>query len=239
MPKRAFDIFVAVVGLILSAPLWLVAALGIVISSPGPIFYHAIRIGRGGVPFRMSKFRTMTVGTADQSEITAPGDDRVFPMGRIIRLLKIDELPQLINILRGEMSIVGPRPESAVIVAAHYTGWMRETLDVAPGLTSVGAVFGYSYGDALIDPVRPEESYVERMLPAKLALERAYLERASFVGDLGSILRTALAILVVPFGRTINPAQADLRVALQWVNTEVFPAKLQNRIPQSVDSNIC
>lgn len=230
MRKRLFDILLSGIGLVLSSPLWVVAAIGIAISSPGPIFYYATRIGRGGMPFRMAKFRTMNVGTARESEITAPGDNRVFPLGRMIRLLKIDELPQLINIMRGEMSIVGPRPESDMIVVAHYTGWMRETLEVAPGLTSVGAVFGYSYGDTLIDPARPEESYVERMLPAKLALERAYLERASFLGDLGAILRTALAILAVPFGRSIDPAQADLRVALRWVDSEVFPANLRNRL---------
>lgn len=230
MAKRLFDILFAGTGLIVSSPLWLIAAIGIAMSSPGPIFYHATRIGRGGIPFRMAKFRTMAVGSARKSEITAPGDNRVFPLGRIIRLLKIDELPQLINILRGEMSIVGPRPESDVIVAAHYTGWMRETLDVAPGLTSVGAVFGYSYGDALIDPARPEESYVERMLPAKLALERAYLERASFLSDLASILRTALAILAVPFGRPVPPMHTDLRTALRWVGPDVFPPSLRRRL---------
>lgn len=230
MAKRLFDIVFAGLGLILSSPLWLFAAIGISLVSPGPVFYYATRIGRGGIPFRMAKFRTMTVGTAGQSEITAPGDSRVFPLGRLIRLLKIDELPQLINILRGEMSIVGPRPESDLIVAAHYTAWMRETLDVAPGLTSVGAVFGYSYGDMLIDPARPEESYVERMLPAKLALERAYLERASFLGDLAAILRTALAILAVPFGRSVLPAATDVRTALRWARPEIFPADLTRRL---------
>lgn len=230
MAKRLFDIVLSGIALILSAPLWLVAAVGIALSSPGPIFYYAIRIGRGGETFRMAKFRTMTVGTAGQSEITAPGDSRVFPLGRLIRLLKIDELPQLLNILRGEMSIVGPRPESSVIVAAHYTGWMRETLSVAPGLTSVGAVFGYSYGDELIDPLRPEESYVERMLPAKLALERAYLERTSFFGDITYIFRTAAAILIVPFGLKLDPARTDQRTALKWVEPAVFPAAMSSQL---------
>jgi lipopolysaccharide/colanic/teichoic acid biosynthesis glycosyltransferase len=230
MAKRLFDIVLSGIALILSAPLWLVAAIGIALSSPGPIFYHATRIGRGGKPFRMAKFRTMTVGTTGQSEITAPRDSRVFPLGRVIRLLKIDELPQLLNILRGEMSIVGPRPESDVIVAAHYTGWMRETLGVAPGLTSVGALFGYSYGDELIDPLRPEESYVERMLPAKLALERAYLERANFVGDIAYILRTAAAILIVPFGLKLDPTRTDQRAALRWVEPTIFPEAMSSQL---------
>ncbi len=230
MAKRLFDIVLSGMALILSAPLWLFAAIAIAISSPGPIFYHASRIGRGGEPFRMAKFRTMTVGTAGQSEITAPGDSRVFPLGRVIRLLKIDELPQLLNILRGEMSIVGPRPESDVIVATHYTDWMRETLGVAPGLTSVGALFGYSYGDELIDPLRPEESYVERMLPAKLALERAYLERANFFSDIAYILRTAAAILIVPFGLKFDPTRTDQRTALRWVEPEVFPLAMRNHL---------
>jgi lipopolysaccharide/colanic/teichoic acid biosynthesis glycosyltransferase len=227
MAKRLFDIALSGIALVVSAPLWLIAAIAIMVSSPGPIFYHATRIGRDGIPFRMAKFRTMTVGTAGQSEITAPGDSRVFPLGRVIRLLKIDELPQLINILRGEMSIVGPRPESDKIVDLHYTDWMRETLAVAPGLTSVGALFGYSYGDELLDASRPEESYVERMLPAKLALERAYLDRASFLGDLSYMLRTGVAILLAPFGGRIAPAARDVRAAARWSDTRHFPAALQ------------
>lgn len=227
MAKRLFDILLSSIALLLSSPLWLAAAIGIALSSPGPIFYGAMRIGKGGIPFRMAKFRTMTFGTAGQSEITAPGDNRVFPLGRVIRLLKIDELPQLLNILRGEMSIVGPRPESDIIVAEHYTGWMRETLDVVPGLTSVGALFGYSYGDDLIDPLRPEETYVEKVLPAKLALERAYLERASFFGDILNIVRTAVAIVGVPLGLKIAPARADLRAAVKWVDSTAFPVALR------------
>lgn len=178
----------------------------------------------------MAKFRTMSVGTASQSEITAPGDGRVFPLGRVLRLLKIDELPQLLNILRGEMSIVGPRPESAVIVADHYAEWMHDTLAVPPGLTSVGALFGYTYGDELIDPSRPEQSYVERMLPAKLALECAYLDRASFLGDITSMARTALAIVAVPLGIRIAPSRADLQAALKWVEPSAFPAELRKML---------
>lgn len=172
----------------------------------------------------------MKVGTGQQSEITAPGDRRVFAIGRLIRLLKIDELPQLINIIRGEMSIVGPRPESDIIVVEHYTDWMRETLAVAPGLTSVGALFGYSYGDELIDPNRPEESYVERMLPAKLALERAYLERANLFSDFVYVFRTAAAILVVPFGLKIDPKRADQLKALMWVDPAVYPTTMNSRV---------
>lgn len=230
MAKRLFDIVLSGAALILSAPLWLVAAIGIRLSSPGPIFYYANRVGKGGALFRMAKFRTMTVGTAGQSEITAPGDSRVFPLGRVIRLLKIDELPQLINILRGEMSIVGPRPESDKIVATHYTDWMRETLAVAPGLTSVGAVFGYSYDDELLDSLRPEESYVERMLPAKLALERAYLDRASFAGDLSCIVRTGVAILLAPLGWRIPPEARDVRAAGQWADNQHFPVALRRHL---------
>ena len=232
MAKRLFDVSVASVALLISLPLWLFAAIGIAMSSPGPIFYRATRIGKGGVRFRMLKFRTMTVGTAALSEITAPADSRVFPFGRALRLLKIDELPQLLNILRGEMSIVGPRPESHVIVSEHYTGWMKETLDVLPGLTSVGALFGYSFGDELIDPARPEESYVERLLPAKLALERAYLERSSFSGDIVTMVRTGLAIIGVPFSLKIEPAATDVRVAMRWVHSTAFPVALRRHLPQ-------
>lgn len=230
MAKRLFDLFLAGGALALTSPLWVVACIAIAISSPGPLFYHANRVGRGGHPFRMTKFRTMHVATARQSEITAPGDQRIFPAGRLLRLLKIDELPQLLNILRGEMSVVGPRPEASVIVADHYTDWMRETLAVAPGLTSVGALFNYSYSDELIDPARPEESYVERMLPAKLALERAYLDRASFLGDLSYMVRTGVAILLAPFGRQVPPAARDVRAATQWVDVRQLPAALQGQL---------
>lgn len=232
MIKRLFDIALAGILLVVSSPLWALTAIGIKASSPGPIFYSAARIGRGGRPFRMLKFRTMTVGTSAQSEITAPRDNRVFPFGRLLRLLKIDELPQLLNILRGQMSIVGPRPESQVIVAQHYTDWMRETLTVAPGLTSVGAVFGYAYGDELIDSSRPEESYVARMLPAKLALERAYLERATFGSDLATMVRTASAVLAVPLGIRVAPPLRDLRGATQWVDASLFPTDLNRGLAE-------
>lgn len=227
MAKRFFDIVVAVFALLVTAPLWLAVPVGVAISSPGPIFYYARRVGRDGMPFNMVKFRTMTAGSGGQSEITAPGDNRVYPFGHLLRLLKIDEIPQFLNVLRGEMSIVGPRPESDVLVARNYTAWMRETLAVRPGLSSVGALFGYNYDDELIDPDCPEESYVQTMLPAKLALERAYLDRASFFGDIAVIFRTAAAILGVPLGMRFPPSEADLRAAGKWAAPPVFPAALR------------
>lgn len=227
--KRVFDVLVSICALLVTAPLWIVAAISVAVSSRGPIFYHALRAGRGGQSFRMLKFRTMHVSTSRQSEITAPSDSRVFPAGKVLRLLKIDELPQLLNILKGEMSIVGPRPESYSIVQEHYTDWMMETLSVPPGLTSVGALFGYSFSDDLLDPDQPEESYLARVMPPKLALERAYLERASFAGDMASMLWTGAAILAVPMGKKVYPSCRDIDVAGSWVPGTAFPAEILAR----------
>lgn len=229
MIKRLFDVVVASFALVITSPLWLLASLGIAISSPGPIFYRATRIGADRKAFQMTKFRTMHLTSPSHSEITAPGDTRIFGFGHFIRALKIDELPQLLHVLMGEMSIVGPRPESSVIVTEHYNDWMGRTLDVAPGLTSVGALFVYSHGDQILDPDRPEESYVEKMLPAKLALELAYLERASFLSDLTYIIRTAIAIIGMPLGIKVEPARVDLQNASRWVDPDLLQIESTKR----------
>lgn len=221
--KRLFDILVAAGALIVLSPVLIAAAIGIRATSPGPIFYKARRAGRGGDPFEMLKFRTMHVGADRQSAITAATDRRVFGFGGLLRRLKIDELPQFWNILIGDMSLVGPRPEDPRIVARDYTGWMKETLLVLPGVTSPGAVYGYVFGEALLDDDDPEGSYARRLLPPKLALERAYLERAGFLGDLGYILLTALAILAHVAGREVRLPRADIAAARRWAPQGPFP----------------
>ena len=190
--KRLFDIVAAALGLLVAAPVLLAAAIAIKWASPGPVFYVAKRAGRDGTPFGMFKLRTMHVRAVHGAVITAPGDPRIFPLGKILRRTKLDELPQLLNVLRGDMSIVGPRPEDPAIVRDHYTDWMRETLRVRPGLTSPGAIYGYLYEDQLIDPADPERSYVSRLLPAKLAVEYDYLGEATLLKDvavLGGTIR--------------------------------------------------
>ncbi|MGQ5701441.1 sugar transferase [Sandaracinobacteroides sp. A072] len=213
--KRLFDIVVAGGLLILVLPVLLAAAIGIRVSSPGPIFYRAARVGRGRVHFSMLKFRSMHVSDGGPV-ITSKGDNRIFPLGVWLRRLKIDELPQLINVVKGDMSLVGPRPEDPKIVAESYAPWMLETLDIRPGITSPGAVFYYAVGEALVDDDDPEGSYVARLLPPKLAVERAYMERATIFSDIHCMLLTAAAILGNAVGRPVLPARRDLLAARRW-----------------------
>ena len=222
--KRAVDIFVSIATLFVTFPIFLFASLGIRLSSPGPIFYHATRVGLGGVQFKMFKFRTMDVAPGGPV-ISANQDVRIFRFGSWLRKLKIDELPQFINVLRGDMSVVGPRPEDPKIVEHAYTPWMMETLSVRPGVTGPGAVLFYSCEDDLIDPAKPEESYVRRVLPAKLAIERAYMERATVLSDIACIFRTAAAIIGNAIGRSVRPPDRDISAALKWVPESAFPKR--------------
>ncbi len=227
--KRGFDVALAVLVLGLTSPLLALAALGIKLTSEGPILYRAKRAGLHGAPFEMLKFRTMPVGSDRSSAITAPGDQRVFGFGAVLRRLKIDELPQFWNILSGDISVVGPRPEDPAIVARDYTDWMRETLSVRPGITGPGSVYGYIYGDALLDPADPEGSYARALLPPKLALERAYLDRASLRGDLGYIALTAWAICAHLLGRPVALPRADVAAARRWAPQGPYPKPASQR----------
>lgn len=190
MAKRLFDMIVASIGLILVSPVIAIAAIGIRLTSPGPVFYKAARAGRFGHEFKMHKLRSMHVEADKGSAITAENDPRVFFLGRVLRAAKIDELPQLWNVLIGQMSIVGPRPEDPQIVADHYSQIDHETLQVRPGLTSPGSIYNYTHGETLIDASDPVNCYVNRLLPVKLSMERAYVRQANLLYDLQLIIRT-------------------------------------------------
>lgn len=224
--KRAVDIVVALCALVVLSPFLAFALLGIKIASPGPAFYRAKRVGRGGQTFEMLKLRTMHLGADGASAITAPGDKRIFRFGSILRKIKLDELPQFWNVLKGEMSLVGPRPEDPKIVNRDYTVWMMETLRVRPGVTGPGSVYGYMFGDALLDESDPEGSYARKLLPPKLALERAYLDRASASGDIVYVLLTAWAILAHILGSTVRLPEADLAAARRWAPDGYYPSSL-------------
>ena len=213
--RRAFDIATAATLLVLTAPILAVVAVGIRISSPGPVFHRARRVGRDGMIFQMLKFRSMHVGQPGAA-ITADRDPRVFGFGRVIRATKLDEVPQMLNVLRGDMAIVGPRPEDPSIVKRAYRGWMLETLSVRPGVTGPGSIFYYGWGEGLIDPADPEGAYIARLLPAKLALERAYMGRATLRSDVMTALRTGMAILGVLVGRPVRPDSRDVAAAEAW-----------------------
>lgn len=214
--KRLVDVIVSLIALLFALPILLFTALGIKVASPGPVLYKARRIGKNGQPFNMLKFRTMHVDSDRAGSITAPGDSRVFGLGAWLRRLKIDELPQLWNILVGDMSLVGPRPEDPKIVERDYGIWMRETLLVLPGVTGPGSVYGYIFGDALLEKSDPEGSYVRNLLPPKLALERAYMDRAGLISDLGYIVLTLWAIIAHMLSRDVNLPRADIKAAQYW-----------------------
>jgi lipopolysaccharide/colanic/teichoic acid biosynthesis glycosyltransferase len=219
--KRLFDILVTLLILSLVFPLFLFAALGIKLSSPGPVFYRAQRIGKGRKAFEMLKFRSMHISTGGPV-ITSQGDRRIFTFGNLIRKLKIDEIPQFINVLKGDMSIVGPRPEDPKIVTEAYTDWMMETLDVRPGITSPGAIFYYTMAEGLIDDDDPEGSYISTILPLKLAVERAYINRATILSDLFVVFHTTVAVIGNALNMPIRPSKQDLEASKHWVSTKDF-----------------
>lgn len=215
MLKRLFDILVSVSAIIITFPIFIIAAIGIKLSSPGPIFYHAERIGIDRKTFHMFKFRSMHVSNGG-SVITSSADRRVFKFGKIIRQMKIDELPQFLNVVIGDMSIVGPRPEAKKIVDEAYTDWMMETLKVKPGITSPGAIFYYAKGENLISNIDPEKSYLKYILVPKLAVERSYINRANFKTDLIVIFQTAWAILAKIFKFKISLPETDIENGKKW-----------------------
>lgn len=221
--KRLFDLTTASLASLVAAPIVLCAAAAVKLSSSGPAFYKASRAGQGGQPFTMWKLRTMHCRDTAGSSITASEDPRVFFVGKVLRKLKIDELPQLINIFRGEMSVVGPRPEATDIVENHFTDEFRRTLDVKPGLTSPGAVYYYTEGERILSESTgdPEQVYLDTILPAKMQLELNYQQNASLLGDLRIIADTAMVLLgkVLPISvraseiQAADDARADSAVA--------------------------
>lgn len=215
--RRIVDIAISSVALLLVSPLLVAVALAIKLSSPGPVLYRARRVGRGRQTFDMLKFRSMTRKSGGPI-ITAHDDPRVFPVGRFIRRTKLDELPQFINVLRGEMAIVGPRPEDPAIVRDFYTGWMLETLDVRPGMTSPGAIFYYSHIEHTLSGPETERDYVERVLVPKLAIERGYMEKATVASDMCVMVRTFGILIRKALGRPLPISQKDIDAARVWLD---------------------
>ncbi len=202
MLKRLFDITASLFALCVLGPVIAIAAIIVRLTSKGPAFYCATRAGVGGEPFTLFKLRTMRVDQGDgASAITGHSDPRVFPFGSLLRKTKIDELPQLWNILRGDMSIVGPRPEDMVNVERFYGELGMATLAIRPGLSGVGSIYNYTQGEEMLVGDNPEEIYARDLLPTKLALEMTYIRNASFAYDLQLIFRTMVAIVQIASGR--------------------------------------
>lgn len=189
MFKRLFDIFASLAGLIILSPVLITLALIVKTTSEGPIFYRANRAGQYGKPFKLYKFRSMVIN-ADKigPGVTGASDPRITPIGRFLRKTKLDELPQLVNVLRGEMSIVGPRPEDPRYVA-YYTEDQRRVLDVRPGITSPASV-AYRNEEAMLVGDNWEKHYIEQIMPAKLAVDLKYAQNASIWQDIKIVFET-------------------------------------------------
>lgn len=195
--KRFFDVVLSFIALIVLSPVFLFAAIGVYISSPGPILFKANRVGKNGKPFLMYKFRSMHLNHEKGHMITLRTDSRIFPFGRFLRKTKIDELPQLINILQGSMSIVGWRPEDEENVKKVFIGKYNQVLKSKPGLTSPGSLYDYTHGENYED----EASYEKEFLPQKMDLELYYVKRKSILYDARLIARTVKVILQIMLGK--------------------------------------
>ncbi len=195
MRKRSFDITVSSIGLLLLLPLFLVIGIAIKLSSRGPVFYKGKRIGRHGEPFGMYKFRSMIVDAAKIGpSVTYQDDPRITKVGRFLRATKLDELPQLINVLKGDMSLVGPRPETDDHVV-HYTSEQRRVLSVRPGIAGLAQIEWHDE-ESRIGGAENLDAVYKDIMQEKLALDREYvMETPSIRRDLGIILRTFSAMI--------------------------------------------
>lgn len=194
MLKRGFDLLAALAGLLLLAPLLLVVALFIKLDTPGPVFFRQERVGRHGRLFKIFKFRTMAVQQpSDAAQLTVAGDARITRTGRWLRRYKLDELPQLIDVLRGTMSLVGPRPEVPRYVAQYPAEWRSRVLSVRPGITDFASVHYRDENELLAKAADPEREYIEVILPSKLRYALHYVDNLTLADDikvLGLTLRT-------------------------------------------------
>ena len=188
--KRGFDLLASLSGIVILAPVMLLIALIVRFDSPGPVIFRQRRVGLHGKPFEILKFRSMRLESAAGRQITVGGDSRVTASGKVLRKLKLDELPQLFNVLAGDMSIVGPRPEVPRYVEMYPASVRAVVLSVRPGITDKASVEFRNEEDLLAQSADPETTYVQEILPRKLLLHTAYVQSRSFLGDLAIIGRT-------------------------------------------------
>ena len=194
MVKRLFDFICSVIGLFVLGPFLFLIALRIKKEDGGPVFYRGVRVGLHGKPFRIFKFRTMVVN-AEQigGSSTSDDDQRITKIGRSLRKYKLDELPQLINVLKGEMSLVGPRPE-----VKHYVDMFTEgekiILNVKPGITDFASLWNHDEGAILAGSPDPEKTYMEKIRPEKIRLQLKYVRECSFRVDMKIILQTIFKV---------------------------------------------
>lgn len=194
--KRLFDWVLCSLGLLLLSPALLLIALAVKLDSPGPVFFRQERVGRFGQPFRIHKFRTMRHEPQGQGlQITVGVDARITRVGGVLRRTKLDELPQLLDVWLGDMSLVGPRPEVPRYVA-HYPAELRDKiLSVRPGITDIASIEYRDESSVLARAADPEQAYIREILPHKLALAARYVDQASVWSDIRLIVRTIAAIV--------------------------------------------
>ena len=194
MLKRIFDIISSLFGLILLSPFIIIIAILIKLDSKGPIFFKQVRVTKNGREFKIFKYRTMKVGSDKYSQITVGKDSRITKVGDFLRKYKLDEIPQLINVLIGDMSLVGPRPEVPKYIAL-YTEEQREILKVRAGITDYASIEFSNENDILANEVDPEKAYIEKIMPRKIELNKKYLSEISVMTDIKIILLTIKRIL--------------------------------------------
>ncbi|MDH3469673.1 MAG: sugar transferase [Gammaproteobacteria bacterium] len=196
MAKRLFDLVFSIPALVVLSPLMIVCAIWIKLDSNGPVLFRQERIGREGVPFKILKFRTMAdQNTGSKPLLTTQDDERITRCGKILRRLKIDELPQFVNVVAGQMSIVGPRPEVGKYVDLYPESSRQKILSVRPGITDNASIKFRDEGAMLAAADNPEQEYIETILPTKLSIYEEYVDNQSLAGDLLLILRTAWSVV--------------------------------------------
>jgi lipopolysaccharide/colanic/teichoic acid biosynthesis glycosyltransferase len=194
-PKRCLDLVLSLPALVALSPLFLLLMILIKLDSRGPAFFRQVRIGRHGHKFRIFKFRTMvTNAEAYGAQITVGEDKRITRVGHWLRKLKLDELPQLLNVIRGEMTLVGPRPEVPQYVA-RYNAEQRRILALTPGITSLASLEFRHESELLAAQADPEQFYCKQVMPAKIQIDLDYAQHANWMSDLGVIGKTVACLI--------------------------------------------
>ena len=196
--KRTFDLGLALIALLLLSPLFLLGCLLAKLQSKGPVFYKAKRVGKDEALFEMYKFRTMVIN-ADTlgGSLTTYRDTRITPIGRFLRWTKLDELPNLINVIKGDMSLIGPRPEAPDYVK-HYTEIQKQVLQVKPGMTGPSQLANRDEAEKLKGQQDVEHYYITELMPKKLALDLHYVATQSIASDIGWLLKTFWVVIFAP-----------------------------------------
>ncbi len=193
-PKRLFDVAGALLGLVLLSPLLVAVAVAVKLGSPGPVFYRQVRVGLHGREFRIHKFRTMRVHDGEGPQVTAAHDSRITPLGRTLRRYKLDELPQFLDVLAGNMSLVGPRPEVPRYMAKYPDDVRARILSVRPGITDNAAIAFRDEERMLAGAQDVERTYVEQIMPLKARYYLDYVKEHSLAGDVLILARTFKAM---------------------------------------------